>query len=158
MMMTTMMMAMMMTIMMTMMMTMMTMMTIMPLLMMMAMMTMMMTDAPKAEASQTARHQPTQVELLMANVEECGKSIKAIINGMSSTDVLQTFGPLLLEGAAFEDCREPLQRALQRALAPAGAVDDQHVAAAMELPSGEQFEDSDQSSSASSLTSSYPGR
>ena len=93
----------------------------------------------------------------MANVEECGKSIKAIINGMSSTDVLQTFGPLLLKGAAFEGRREAFQRALQRALTQAEAVDDQHVAAAMELPSGEQFVDSDQSSCASSLPS-YTGR
>ena len=93
----------------------------------------------------------------MANVEECGKSIKAIIAGMSSTEILQTFGPCILEGAACEDLREALQRALQRASAPAGAVDDQHVAAAMELPSGEQSVDSDQSSCASSL-SSYTGR
>ena len=92
-------------------------------------------------------------ELLKAKVEECGTAIKAIIAGMSPTEVLETFGSSFLEGADFEDFREALQEILQRASAAAVAVDNQHVAASMELPTGEQSVDSDQSSCVSSLTS-----
>ena len=92
-------------------------------------------------------------ELLEAKVEECGKAIKAIIAGMSPTEVIEVFGSRFLEGEDFEDSREVLQELLQRASAAAGAVDNQHVAASMELLTGEQSVDSDQSSVVSSLTS-----
>ena len=109
---------------------------------------------------QAARHQPTQVEMLMANVEDCGNSIKAIIAGMSATELLRSFGPRLLEGAAFEGVREALEEFLQRVSAEqAGFAEAPHRATAPqpELPGCEQSVDSDQSSCASSLPS-YTGR
>ena len=125
-----------------------------------------MTDAPQAEASQTARHPQTQAELLMANVEDCGNSIKAIIAGMSATELLRSFGPRLLEGAAFEGAGEALEECLQRVSAEqAGCAEAPQRATARqpELPRFEQSVDpedghnSDHSSCASSLAS-YTGR
>ena len=125
-----------------------------------------MTDAPQAEASQTARHPQTQAELLMANVEDCGNSIKAIIAGMSSTDLLRSFGPRLLEGSAFEGAREDLETSLQRVSAEqAGFAEAPQRATAPQtvLPRFEQSVNpeeghiSDHSSCASSLAS-YTGR
>ena len=66
----------------------------------------------------------------------------------------QTHG--YLHGSVVKAVKNDGDGALHQA-APAGAVDDQHVAAALELHSGEQSVDSDQSSCASSLTS-YAGR
>ena len=90
----------------------------------------------------------------MASMEECGKSIKAMIAGMSSTEVLHIFGPCLLEGEAFKGLREALQRALQRASTEQAPQRLSDSAPQPELRSGEQSVDSDQSSCASS----YNGR
>ena len=95
------------------------------------------------------------IALLDAHVEYFSRQIKAIINGMSPTEVLEVFGSSFLGADDFEvicSSREVLEKLLQRASAAAGAVDDQHVAASMELPTGEQSVDSDQSSCVSSLT------
>ena len=73
-----------------------------------------MTTAPQAEDSQTATHPQTQAELLMAHVEECGNSIKAILAGMSAPDLIRACGPRLEQGEGFAEARRALERFLQR--------------------------------------------
>ena len=127
--MTTMMMAMMMTIMMTMlmmrmMMTMMTMMMTMTMMTIMLMLMVMMTTAPQAADSQT-----------ISNLEECGISLKEILDRMSAYDFIRAFGLQGGEqGERFAQGIHVLERLAQMESAP-----QRDTAPQTALPRDEQY-------------------
>ena len=136
-------------------MTMMTMMMTMTMMTIMLMLMVMMTTAPQGEDSQTATHPQTQAEELMANVEECGKSIKEILTGMSATDLILACGPQGREqGEGFAKARHALERFVQKESAPQRATAPQTA-----LPRDEQYKHPDEGNiSDYQSCSSSPGR
>ena len=59
----------------------------------------------------------------MATVEECGKSIKAILTGMSATELIRACGPQSREqGEDFAQAIHALERLAQKESAPQRAT------------------------------------
>ena len=82
----------------------------------------------------------TQAEVLMADVEECGKSIKEILTGMSATDLILACGSQGREQVeGLTEARHALERFVRNESAPQRATAPQTA-----LPRDEQYKHPDE--------------